>query len=194
MKDIDFRIPFEEIRRKARIVVIDDDKKTFPYELLQKEGYTITYWPKMERIIDLESGMFDLIILDISGVAYNLSYPSDKPLWKITKDGFGLLQHLKLYNPVQLIIAFSGTHDLSQADFGKFADDYQTKPMDLLSWKEKIDVLLKSRFTPQRYWGEIERIFKSEGVSDKELKEIEQKLISSLQTGKAFPWETIKCT
>jgi hypothetical protein len=136
--------------------------------------------------------MFDLIILDISGAAYTLLYPSDKPLWGNTKDGAGLLQHLKLYNPVQLIIAFSGAHDLSQADFGKFADDYQAKPTDLLSWKEKIDALLKSRFTPQRYWGEIERIFKSEGVSDKKLKEIEQKLISSLQTGKAFPWEAIE--
>jgi hypothetical protein len=147
----------------------------------------------MERIIDLEFGMFDLIILDISGAAYNLSYPSDKPLWEITKDGFGVLQHLKLYNPAQLIIAFWGqTYDLSRSDFLKFADDYIPKPMDLLIWKEKIDTLLKSKFIPQRYWGEIERIFKSEGVSDKDLKGIEQKLISSLLSGKSFPWETIE--
>src|ERR1041385_4826910 len=99
IKDISLRLPFEEIRKKARIVVIDDDESAFPYELLQKEGYNVSYWPRIEKLKELESGEYDLIILDIAGV-------TDKTI-SLT-DGAGVLMHLKRRNPAQLIIAYSG--------------------------------------------------------------------------------------
>ena len=41
MVDVTKPIPLEEIRKRAKIIVIDDDPNSFPCELLRKEGYTI---------------------------------------------------------------------------------------------------------------------------------------------------------
>ena len=41
IKNLEPKIPFEEIRKRARILVIDDDEQAFPYKLIEKEGYNI---------------------------------------------------------------------------------------------------------------------------------------------------------
>jgi len=184
IKNLDIKLPFEEIRKRARIIVIDDDKSAFPYELLQKEGYNVTYWSKIEKLRELESGEFDLIVLDISGVA-------DKSI-SLT-DGAGILSHLKKCNPAQLIIAYSGQkYDLSKKDFYNLADDFLGKPSDLITCKDKIDSLLRNHFTPQHYWSEVEKILKATGISTNRLKELERQIISSLQKGQNVSLDDIK--
>lgn len=37
--------PISELRKRTRILVIDDDSNAFPVALLKKEGYAIDYWP-----------------------------------------------------------------------------------------------------------------------------------------------------
>ena len=56
---VKLELPFYEIRKRARILVIDDDKDAFPYELFQKEGYNVQYWPKIETLRDLEKCEID---------------------------------------------------------------------------------------------------------------------------------------
>lgn len=175
-KDLELKLSFDEIRKRAKIVVIDDDEKAFPYKLLQKEGYNIQYWPRVDRLKELEAGEYDLIVLDIFGVAKTIS----------TTDGLGVLEHLKKHNPAQLIIAYSGQkYDLTQANFWRLADDHLGKPSDLITCKEKIDALLKAHFTPQRYWAEVEKILKGAGISDQQLKKFEKKILPTLTAGKS---------
>ena len=116
--DVVGEIPLEVLRRRAKIAVIDDDPTAFPTELLQKEGYTIQYLPEVESLDPLERGQFDIIILDIRGVA---------PQWSgddAVDDGLAVLEHLKDRNPSQVVVAFSGeTFDLSKSRFWKLADD-----------------------------------------------------------------------
>ena len=71
------------------ILVIDDDDQAFPCKLLQKEGYNVQYWPIVDNLRDIESGVFDLIVLDIFGVA-------SKQI--STNDGLGILEHIKKKN------------------------------------------------------------------------------------------------
>jgi CheY-like chemotaxis protein len=100
--------PLEELRKRARILVVDDDENSFPVELLKKEGYAIDYWPKIESLSKLERGDYDIIILDIGGVAKEYS----------SEDGLGVLEHLKEVNPSQIVVAFSGqSFDLSKNRF-----------------------------------------------------------------------------
>ncbi len=79
-------LPLSELRKRARILVVDDDETAFPYKLLQKEGYNVTYWKRIENLRNLETGEYDIIVLDIQGIA-NPKISED--------DGLGILVHVK---------------------------------------------------------------------------------------------------
>ncbi len=176
---VKLELPFIEIRKRARILVIDDDEDAFPYGLLQKEGYNVQYWPKIEALRDLENGEFDIIVLDIYGVASSEMS---------TNDGLGILEHLKKHNPAQLVIAYSGQkYDLSQAKFWSLADDYLGKPSSLISCKEKIDALLKEKFTPQHYWSTAVKLMQEAGVNKKQLNGFEKNLVKSMLKKQSQP-------
>jgi hypothetical protein len=66
---------FQELKKRTKILVIDDDENSFPFELLRREGYSIEHWPRVESLSPLEDGHYDIIILDIQGVAKHLSSP-----------------------------------------------------------------------------------------------------------------------
>lgn len=175
LKDIGIQIPFEEIRKRARILVVDDDEQAFPYKLLQNEGYNVAYWSSIERLRDLETGEYDLIVLDIYGVATKEVS---------TNDGLGVLEHIKKMNPAQLVIAYSGQkYDLSQASFWRMADDYLGKPSSLIDCKEKIDDLLRKSFTPTHYWCAIADALVVAGVSQKKISNLESDIVRSLRNG-----------
>jgi CheY-like chemotaxis protein len=94
-------VPVEELRRRARLLVIDDQVFTYK-DLFERDGYTIERWPDVEDLPRLESGAFDLILLDLQGVAKELS----------AEQGLGLLRHLRKVLPTQLVIAYSRARDL----------------------------------------------------------------------------------
>jgi hypothetical protein len=75
--------PFEEIKKRARLLVIDDD--VFAYcELFKRDGYAIDQWSDVEDLNKLENGIFDLILLDIQGVGKTIS-PSEQGLGGVIK-------------------------------------------------------------------------------------------------------------
>ena len=164
--------PLEELRKRARILVVDDDENSFPVELLKKEGYAIDYWPKIESLSKLERGDYDIIILDIGGVAKEYS----------SEDGLGVLEHLKEVNPSQIVVAFSGqSFDLSKNRFWQLADDSLSKPVDATKCKRMIDNLLQTKMTLHNYWQAAVQILKAEGVSDDKIKNLEKKVVDTLQ-------------
>ena len=172
--DVTKPIPLEEIRKRAKIIVIDDDPNSFPCELLRKEGYTIECWQKVESLSRLEKGDFDIIILDIGGVAGEYS----------PQDGLGVLEHLKNYNPSQIIVAFSGqTFDLGKTRFWKMADDSLSKPVDVIKCKEVIDHLLQEKFTLGHYWEGLISILRSEGISDTDIERLERRVAKAIKKG-----------
>ena len=127
-----------QLRKRAKILVIDDDPNAFPVQVLKDEGYTIDHWTEVTSLERLERGDFDVIVLDIAGVAT-----------KFTKmDGLGILEHLKQANPTQIVDAFSGqSFDLGKNKFFRLADDALAKPVDALKCKQVLDHLLETKFT-----------------------------------------------
>jgi len=165
-------LPLEELRKRTRILVIDDDESSFPFELLKKEGYSIDYWPKVENLSKLEEGFFDIIILDIQGVAQNYS----------REDGLGILEHIKQRNPSQVVVAFSGqSFDLSKNRFWKMADDSLSKPVDVTKCKRLIDDIIVNKITLSHYWSLVTDILTKEGVSAKQIASIEDKVTRALE-------------
>lgn len=163
-----------QLRKRAKIVVIDDDKNAFPTKALQSEGFTIEYWPKVQSLTRLEQGDFDIIVLDIKGIA-----------GKITElDGFGILQRIKKVNPSQIVIAFSGeTFDIGKTQFFKLADDVLAKPVDTLKCKQVLDDLILEKFTVDHLWGSVATLLRREQISDKAIAALETQLCSLIKNG-----------
>jgi len=161
-----------ELRARTRILVIDDDPHSFPFEALRKEGYAIDHWLKVENLHTLEEGQYDIIFLDIQGVA--LEYTTD--------DGLGILEHLKEVNPSQIVVAFSAhSYDLSKNRFWRLADDSLNKPVEATKCKRLIDNLIESKRTPARYWQSVKVLLQQQGLNEKEIMRIEDKIVRALE-------------
>ena len=65
-------ISYDEMKKRSRLLVIDDGP--FPYaSLFHRDGYTIERWDVDTDMPKLESGYYDLILLDIQGVGKEYS-------------------------------------------------------------------------------------------------------------------------
>jgi CheY-like chemotaxis protein len=183
ISQLDLTLPANESRKRARILVIDDDERAFPVKLLQNEGYNVQYWPNVQSLRALEEGEFDIIILDITGI-------SSPELSK--SEGLGVLEHLKKHNPGQIVVAYSGqSFDLSQQRFFRLADDFLTKPSDLVECKQRIDQLLQTRFTALHYWNALVDVLKKNEVPATKIKSFESLFVKKAQAGERISTEAI---
>ncbi len=174
MSALEPQVAPDQLRKRVKIVVIDDEESSFPFKLLQDDGYTIEWWSRVDsrKLQRLESGDFDIVILDIMGVADPELSPSD---------GLGVLKRIKSVNTKQIVVAFSGqSFDLSKTEFWRLADDVLSKPVTIIECKELLDRLINERITLTRYWGAISELLKSSGVSNRNLKKIERRMVNAV--------------
>ena len=152
---------FQEIKRKARLLVIEDIKEQFPFKFFEDEGYNIRHWPHVNSMTPLETGEYDVIVLDIAGVA---------PLYDSKLDGFAVLENIKKKNPSQIVIAFSGqSYDAEKNMFFRQADDVISKPIDAHRAKQAIDDLLLAQLNFDRHWEIIDPMLRKAGLSEKDI-------------------------
>jgi hypothetical protein len=172
---------FNDLKRRIRTVVIDDED-SFPVNLFQAEGYSIDKWPKVLDYGKLESGFYDIIVLDIKGVAQHIS----------EDDGLGVLESLKKTNPAQIIIAFSQhSYDLSKARFWEMADDKIAKPSDFLKIKGTIDTLIKTKFKPDRYINTLHDVLRKNNISERDIKRLDTQITKSIKDKRNPDWNTL---
>ncbi|WP_421978108.1 hypothetical protein [Roseivirga seohaensis] len=161
---------FEEIKKRTRIIVIDDEN-SFPVSIFENEGYSINKWDSVKDYQKLESGFYDIIVLDIKGVAEHIS----------EDDGIGVLVDLKEKNPSQIIISFSQhSYDLNKVKFFQLADDNITKPSDYLKIKRTIDNLISTKFKPDRYVDALENLLKLNNISQKDIKKVNDEISKAI--------------
>lgn len=165
-------ISFSEVKKRTRIVVIDDDPNSFPIEILKKEGYAIDYWEDVEELSKLEEGAYDIIFLDIQGVGKDYS----------DEEGLGILEHLKNKNPSQIVVAFScHSFDLSKNRFWKLADDSLCKPVQAAKCKQLIDELIKNKHNPKHYWSSVSQLLIHQGYSQKKIGKLENQICRAIE-------------
>jgi archaellin len=170
---------FNELKRKTKIIVIDDEN-SFPVNLFQSEGYSIDKWNKVIDYGKLENGFYDIIVLDIKGVALHIS----------DDDGLGVLESIKKKNPAQIIIAYSQhSFDLSKAKFWELADEKIAKPSDFLKMKSKIDNLINTQFKPTRYIETLHQVLTKNNVAEKDLKRLDIEIVKIIKTNKRPDWD-----
>ena len=186
VKDLQLNMPFLELKKRAKIVVIDDEEDSFPTKLLKEDGYTIDWWEKVNAssLQRLEKGDFDIIILDIMGVAGE----------DISRDdGIGVLRRVKSVNTNQIVVAFSGqSYDLGKTEFWKLADDALSKPVTYIQCKEVLDALIKNKINMSSYWDSVKNILITSGVPMKRIEKLEGELVLSLDDKKYLDEQYIR--
>lgn len=131
----------DEIRRRARVLVVDD--ADFAYmTLFERDGYRMDKWDDVTDLSKLESGYYDVILLDIHGVGAERS----------RDEGLGILRHLKKVAPAQIIVAYSNADwALKYQEFFDQADAVLDKRADYVDFKRTLDELLRHRFSLSFY-------------------------------------------
>ncbi len=186
IKDLSPSIQPAQLRKRVKIVVIDDEEESFPYKLLQDDGYTIEWWERVDshKLQRLENGDFDIIILDIQGVAdHKLS----------SSDGIDVLKRIKSVNKHQIVVAFSGhSYDLSKTAFWRLADDALNKPVTVIKCKELLDRLIQEKITLSNYWNAIVELMRANGVSERTSRRIEKEIVAGLTGQKKVDLEGLR--
>jgi hypothetical protein len=181
LKSIRVKDEFEELKKRTRIVVIDDEDN-FPSKLFENEGYSIDKWDTVRDYGKLENGFYDIIILDIKGVAQHIS----------EEDGLGVLIDLKKNNSAQIIISYSQhSYDLNKVQFFQLADENIAKPSDFLKIKSIIDNLISTQFKPERYINALNQALIKNNVEEKEIKKINTEIAKSIKINKKPDWSII---
>jgi CheY-like chemotaxis protein len=165
------RPTFEEIRKRARILVIDD--QDFPYQpLFARDDYNLTKKDDVTNLSELEDGSYDLILLDLQGVGTKES----------ADEGLGILRHLREVRPAQMVIAYSeAMFSLEAQPFFKVADGVLQKSADYLTFKAKVDELLRARFSLGFY---VQRITDESALPEKERTQLRRLAEEAILTGK----------
>ncbi len=132
-------LTIEEVRKHARILVIDDH--AFPAEkTFTRDGYHVERWPYIKNLSQLTDGHYQLILLDVQGVGMKES-PS--------KQGLGILEHIKKTNPAQAVILYSSdTYSVSSSRYIILADAFLDKSSSYVEYKDEVDRLLLAQSSP----------------------------------------------
>lgn len=167
-------IELKELKKRIKIVVIDDDENSFPIIQMQSFGFTLEYWAEIdaEKLNRLEEGAFDIIVLDIFGVV-------NKSLGDLT--GLDILKSLKHKNPKQLIIAFSGSsYEIDKGEFWKLADDFIKKPISAFDTKERLESILSDNYSINKLLSKIKETVSKQVQDIKKESEIENIIVKAI--------------
>ncbi|MFC1633481.1 response regulator [Planctomycetota bacterium] len=140
----------QEVRKSihnAKICIVDDQiehLKSF-MDGLRKEGFTnLTEKAHVESVNELLESGYELIILDLKGVADEIS----------AEDGIGIVDTLKQSDPALPILIVSGTSTTpDKARILSKADLIRSKPVLPADLASDVEDILKTRKDP--YWSAV---------------------------------------
>lgn len=160
-------LPHDDIKKRARLLVIDDTG--FPYApLFKKDHYSLDAWKDVSDLSKLETGFYDVILLDLQGVGMALS----------ADHGLGVLKHIRQKNKTQIVIAYSSaSFPIASHSFFDLADAILPKDCDYVDFKRMVDDLLKKRFSMSFYLDKIEASASGDATEKKRLRELSKEAI-----------------
>jgi hypothetical protein len=150
-------VPFETVVQRARILVIDDQE--FPYlTLFRRDNYTVEKWNDVKNLPKIESGFYDLLLLDLQGVGRAVAGADE---------GLGVLKHLKSVRPFQLVLAYSNAEfQVRYQPFFQLADGVLQKTADYFEFKREVDALLRDHFSAGFHLNRIQSTVAEEGLPE----------------------------
>jgi hypothetical protein len=145
--ELDFKISRDDLLRRSRILIIDDERPDLIEDLTQG-GFAVDYQPDITNtnMAVIERPIYDLIILDFGSVGR--AFGSD--------EGLDLLRHIKRVNPSAVVFAYTSKYiGPEHADFYRSADGVLKKDAGIAETQEKIEDGLKQARSIQNLWSSM---------------------------------------
>jgi CheY-like chemotaxis protein len=137
-------IPREELRRRSRLLVIDDQRPDL-IDDLTRSGFAVDYLPDVSRenLNALDHPLYDLILLDFGNVGTTIG--SDQ--------GLTILRHIKRVNPAIIVLAYTSKALIADhADFYRIADGVLAKDAGIADSMERIEEGLQKAHSLENIW------------------------------------------
>ncbi len=162
-----------ELRKGVRVLVVDDEDD-FLYEVLKERQYNVYY--KKDMVYTVESEPFDIVLLDIRGVASRL---------KSNMEGFALACEIKKAYPLKKVCCYSGSvyREISEELSKNRIDAFFQKDLEMDKIAEKLDGLIKEYVDYEKQWEVICFKLKENNISDEDIKDIHKAYLESFKTG-----------
>ena len=170
-----------ELRKRVRILVVDDTDDEL-YEVLKERQYNVYYKSDMTYAIETEP--FDIIMLDIRGVASRL---------KSSMEGFALACEVKGAYPLKKVCCYSASvyKEVSEMLVDKKIDAYFQKDMEVDKIAEKVDGLITEYVDYEKQWDAIYCELRKNKVSDREINDIREAYLDTFKKGDVAKFSNI---
>lgn len=159
-----------ELRKKVKVLMIDDEEYDI-VELLKNRGYNVYYKEDISYALEVEP--FDIVILDIKGVAKKFGS---------TYEGFGFAKEIKMIYPHKLVLCYSGTSDININEQLGSIDGFIKKDTDIDVWSQKLDSYIKKYCSIDYHWKIIESQLKDQNTNEKTIDSLRGAYVKSFET------------
>lgn len=165
-------IPRQEIIKKTRIAIIDDDEQLLLIDFLKTQGFSIDHDRIGNELSKYSSGLYDVIIVDYHGVGIGLG----------DGQGLDLLRFLKKEAIGTRLIAYtSRSLSSSEADFFKLSHAVLPKDWGVMDSMELIEDQIRKSYNKDYLFDEL---IEGLGIKDqKSTRELKTKLIKCSESG-----------
>jgi len=144
ISSINTKLPREELLRRSRVLVIDDEKPEI-IEDLKRSHFAVDYYPDIDssNIDVIERPLYDLVLLDFGNVGRQFG----------NDEGLSLLRHIKRVNPAIIVLSYtSKALAAGHADFYRLSDGVLAKDAGISESLEKIEEGLRKAHNLQNVW------------------------------------------
>ncbi len=134
----------EELIRRSRILIIDDEEPELRNDL-EQAGFAVQHVHDINKssLQIIERTLFDLVLLDFSGVGRELG----------SDEGLAILRHMKRVNPSVVVLSYTSKALSSEhADFYRLTDGVLAKDAGISDSLEAIEIALRKAQSLDNLW------------------------------------------
>ena len=142
--NLDVKLPREELLRRSRVLVIDDERPSIIDDLTGSR-FSVDYVADIDsKNLDLiERQLYDLILLDFGNVGKQFG----------NDEGLSLLRFIKRVNPAIVVLSYtSKALSSNQADFYRLSDGVLAKDAGIAESLERIEDGLRKAHSLENVW------------------------------------------
>jgi len=159
LSDYNPKLSRQELIRRSRILVIDDEKPKLINDL-GADGFSVDYDSTGDDTSKIEKNLYDLIILDFGGVGKKFGQDQ----------GLSLLKHIKRVNPAAIVLAYtSKSLPAEQSEFYRLTNGTLSKDAGIQESFSKIEDSLREALNVERIWAAVLQLVVKDPEDKKEL-------------------------
>lgn len=150
------------IRKNIKVLIVDDEDDEI-YKVLKERQYEIYY--KNDITYAIEAEPFDIILLDIKGVAKRL---------RSSMEGFAIACEIKQRYPYKKVCCYSGSVYKEISEEISRIDAFIVKDMDIDKIANKIDTLMLEYINLDSKWEIFRKELKNNNIPEKDIQQIKK--------------------